>query len=167
MSLSPWRISDRYDPAAVALADRHYSRQKPGTPQFIPPGTYLALVSADKTAAWVTAWPRFRQDEWRGAWVNSLFRKEGPGLASEMICRAVAHTRAKWPLVPDLGMVTFIDPDKVRSANPGYCYLMAGFRRVGRTPKGLHVLRLLPGDMPAPEPVPCSQMRLFEGGEAA
>ena len=26
-----WRVSDRADPIGVALADRHYNRQKPGS----------------------------------------------------------------------------------------------------------------------------------------
>jgi hypothetical protein len=33
------RKSHRFDPVGVALADRHYSRQKPGSPQFMPPGS--------------------------------------------------------------------------------------------------------------------------------
>jgi hypothetical protein len=153
MTLSPWRISDRYDPALVALADRHYSRQKPGTPQCIPPGTYVALVCADRTAGWVTSWPLYRQDEWRGAWINTLFRKEGDGLASDMIRAAVAHTRHRFPQVPPLGMVTFVNPRQVRhKRDPGRCYRKAGFRHVGTTPKGLLVFQLLAEEMPPPSP---------------
>ena len=163
MADSPWRVSDRYDPALVALADRHYSRQKPGTPQCIPPGRYVALIAADKTAGWVTSWPRYRQDEWRGAWINTFFRKEGGGLASEMIGYAIAHTRARWPQVPALGMVTFINPAKVRrKRDPGRCYLRAGFRHVATTAKGLLVLQLAETGMPASAPVPGSQMHLGE-----
>jgi hypothetical protein len=119
------------------------------------------VVSADKTAVWVTNWQRCRLDGWVGAWTNPIFRKEGDGVASEMIRHAVAHTRDRWPEVPHLGLVTFIDPRHVRSRNPGYCYLMAGFRRVGRTAKGLHVLQLAPEEMPDPEPVPGAQAPLF------
>jgi hypothetical protein len=32
-----WRMSHRADPLALPLADRHYNRQKPGSPQFMPP----------------------------------------------------------------------------------------------------------------------------------
>jgi hypothetical protein len=163
VSASPWRVSDRYDPAAVALADRHYNRQKPGTPQFIPPGRYVALISADKTAVWVTSGARYRMDAWRGAWVNTIFRKEGDGTASEMIRHAVAHTRAAWPEVPALGLITFIDPAKVRrTRRPGYTYVRAGFEHVGVTPKGLLVFRLTADRMPEPEPVPGAQLALTE-----
>lgn len=30
-----WHLSHRADPASAEIADRHYSRQKPGTPQFV------------------------------------------------------------------------------------------------------------------------------------
>ena len=90
---------------------------------------------------------------WAGAWVNTLFRNEGAGLASELIRAAVAHTRAKWSETPELGMVTFVDPAKVASTNPGWCYLQAGFEHEAWTPKGLRVLRLRPERMPTPEPV--------------
>lgn len=158
---SPWRVSDRYDPAAVALADRHYSRQKPGTPQFIPPGKYVALIADDKAAVWVTSWAKYRMDAWRGAWVNTIFRKEGDGVASEMIRHAVAHTRAVWPEVPALGMVTFIDPRHVKpKRHPGYCYLLAGFEYAGVTPKGLYVLHMTARNMPEPELIPGAQQPL-------
>ncbi len=41
-----WHLSDRADPAARVIADRHYSRQKPGTPQFVPPGRCLVARRA-------------------------------------------------------------------------------------------------------------------------
>lgn len=145
-----WELSDRADPAALRIADRHYNRQKPGTPQFVPPGRCLVLKTPQ--AVWVTSWPLacFVKHAWAGAWVNSCFRREGGDkLASEMILQAVAATRWKWPFVPDLGMVTFVDRAKTRSKrDPGYCYLQAGFRRVGETKGGLAALQMLPGDMP-------------------
>lgn len=33
-----WHQSYRADPKARDVADRHYNRQKPGSPQFVPPG---------------------------------------------------------------------------------------------------------------------------------
>lgn len=54
---SPWRLSDRADPAALPVADRHYNRQKIGSPQFVPPGRCLVLLTEDRTALWVTSWP--------------------------------------------------------------------------------------------------------------
>ena len=162
---TPWRLSDRFDPAALPLADRHYNRRKPGSPQFVPPGRCLVLLTAGRDALWVTSWPKaaYVRHAWPGAWVNSLFRKECDGLASEMIRAAVAHTQAKWPHVPDLGMVTFVNASKVRhKRDPGRCYRKAGFRHVGFTAGGLHAFQMLPADMPGPVPVPGAQEFLFD-----
>ena len=147
-----WVRSGRFDRAALPLADRHYNRQKPGSPQFVPPGRCLVLLAEDRKALWVTSWPRFALHAWSGAWVNSLFRNEGGGVASEMIRAAVAHSLWHWGTAPDLGIITFVDPTKVRSTNPGYCYLRAGFTHEGWTAKGLRVLRMPPGAMPEAEP---------------
>lgn len=151
-----WRRSWRADPAGATIADRHYNRQSIGAPQFVPPGRCLVLLAAAGSALWVTSWPlpEYVKHDWAGAWVNSLFRREsGPHLASEMIVAAVAHTCHEWPDVPELGMVTFIDRAKVRAkANPGYCYLQAGFEPVGETKGGLIALQLRPDRMPDPAP---------------
>lgn len=156
--MSAWRLSWRADPIAAAIADRHYNRQRPGSAQFVPPGRCLVLVTDDEQAAWVTSWPLadYVQHAWAGAWVNSLFRREGGPLASDLIREAVAITRWRWPEVPELGMVTFIDPRKVRhKRDPGRCYRKAGFRLVGTTKGGLLVFEMLPSAMPEPaEPAP-------------
>jgi hypothetical protein len=147
-----WQRSDRADPRAVAIADRHYNRQKPGTPQFVPPGRCLVLVT--DCAVWVTSWPfaEYVKHRWPGAWVNSCFRREGGPLASEMIREAVAATRWRWPDTPALGLVSFIDPDEVRpKRDPGYCYIMAGFEYDGETVGGLIAVRIRPENMPEPE----------------
>ena len=52
---SPWRLSWRADPVVARLADGHYSRQKPGTAQFVPPGACLVLRTADASAVWTTS----------------------------------------------------------------------------------------------------------------
>lgn len=127
-----WLLSHRADPYALPLADRHYSRQKPGTPQFVPPGRCVVLRSTCGNAVWVTSWPfaEHVKHAWAGAWICSFFRNEGAGLSSNLIQEAVAVTRWVWPEIPHLGMVTFIDAGKVRhKRNPGRCYTSAGFHR--------------------------------------
>jgi hypothetical protein len=157
--VTPWRLSYRADPIGADIADRHYNRQSVGAPQFVPPGTCLVLLSDDDLSLWVTSWPKaeYVMHAWPGAWVNSTFRREGGDMqASDMIRLAVAHTRHKWPDVPELGMVTMVDASKVKhKRDPGRCYAKAGFRRVGSTKSGLLVWQLLPEDMPEPlEPQP-------------
>lgn len=152
-SEQPWRVSWRADPGGRVIADRHYNRQSVGAAQFVPPGRCLVL-RAEGPALWVTSWPfaEYVKHRWAGAWVNSLFRREGGPLASALIRAAVAATRAHWPDVPPLGMVTFVKPSEVRSVNPGYCYLQAGFDRDGTTEGGLLAFRLRPDQMPDPSP---------------
>jgi hypothetical protein len=73
-----WERSHRFDARALPLADRHYNRRKVGSPQFVPPGRCLVLLTPDATALWTTSWPfaEYVRHAWPGAWVNSLFRRE-------------------------------------------------------------------------------------------
>ncbi len=161
---SPWRRSWRADPAAAALADRHYSRRARGAAQVVPPGRCLVLLTADRPAVWVTSWPlpQYVRHAWPGAWVCSLFRNEGEHLSSRLIAWAVAHTRAHWPSAPAQGIVTFAGPARTRpERDPGRCFRRAGWQHAGFTAGGLYVLRQLPAAMPAPAPVPGTPPALF------
>jgi hypothetical protein len=147
-------VSHRFDTDVLPLADRHYNRRKVGSNQFVPPGRCVVLKTADLKAVWTSSWPfaQFVRHAWAGAWVNSIFRNEGAGLSSELIREAVAATRACWPAVPDLGMVTFVDASKTRrKRDPGRCYRKAGFRHVGFTRGGLWAFQMLPAEMPEAE----------------
>jgi hypothetical protein len=140
------------------LADRHYNRQKPGTKQFVPPGRCLVLLSECSKAFWVTSWPfaQYVKHDWPGAWMCSAFRSEDAGASIELISQGVAATRAHFGEPPDLGMVTFIDPGKVKPImirgvpSIGWSWVKAGFRFVGKTKAGLYVFQMLPEDMPDP-----------------
>ena len=149
-----WMLSHRADPRALPIADRHYNRQKPGTPQFVPPGRCVVLLTEDANALWVSSWPfaEYVRHEWAGAWVCSCFRNESLQLSSQLIREAIAATRCVWGEPPPLGMVTFVDRSKVRRKRDwGRCYLKAGWRRIGETKGGLVALGIRPGDMPPPE----------------
>lgn len=146
----PWVESWRADPEARVFADRHYNRQKIGAPQFVPPGRCLVLKTPE--AFWVTSFPfaEYVKHAWPGAWICSAFRNEGTTYKSSALIRlAVAATREEFGEPPALGMVTFVDPEKVRhKRDPGRCFLRAGFVKVGKTKKGLLALQLLPESMP-------------------
>jgi hypothetical protein len=171
-----WRTSHRFDARALPLADRHYNRRKVGSPQFVPPGRCFVLLSECRRALWVTSWPfaEYVRHAWPGAWVNSLFRSEGAGVASTLIREAIAATRSIWP-APKQGMVSFVSPKHVpavrrrlppkhlhrhvfeqegRTEIYGYCYLKAGFGHVGYTKGGLWAWQMLPLNMPAAEQLP-------------
>lgn len=162
-----WRLSDRFDPAALELADRHYNRQKPGTNQFVPPGRCLVLLAGggDAAALWVSSWQfsEFVMHRWPRCWTCTIFRNEGAGLSSELILEAIAATRWHWGEPPADGFITFVDPGKVRKKrDPGRCFLRAGFELVGRSKRrGFITLQLKPENMPAPEQYVGAQMNLF------
>lgn len=153
-----WELSHRADAEVVPLADRHYNRQKIGAPQFAPPGRCLVLkarVRAEVRAFWITSWPfaRYVRHRWAGAWVCSAFRNEGAGLSSELIREAVAATRAYYGIAPAQGIISFVDVSKVKpKADPGYCYLKAGFTPDGFSVKGLLCVRMMGVDMPLARP---------------
>jgi hypothetical protein len=160
-----WQLSDRYDPPARAVADRHYNRQKVGSPQFVPPGRCVVLRTPDADAVWVTSWPfaEYVKHAWPGAWVCSAFRNEAPDryLSSDLVREAVAATLWIWPEPPSLGMVTFVNRDKTRrKRDPGRCFRKAGFVPCGETKGGLVALQLLPTNMPDPEPAHLTQVEL-------
>ena len=147
-----WIQSHRADAEVVPLADRHYNRQKIGSPQFAPPGRCLVLKTPEVDAFWITSWPfaEYVRHAWAGAWVCSAFRNESKHLSSELIREAVAVTLAYYGAAPEKGMVTFVDTRKTKpKLHPGYCYLKAGFQYAGQTKGGLVALQLLPRDMPA------------------
>ena len=163
-SLQPstlWQNSHRGDRHVLPVADRHYNRQKPGSPQFVPPGrcvVFKHVIEGACNALWVTSWPfkQYVKHQWAGAWVNSMFRKECDGKASEFIRQAIAVTRFFWDDIPSLGMISFIDPKHVKPfkirGRPtwGKSYLEAGFKHVGYTKGGLWCFQILPEDMPIP-----------------
>jgi hypothetical protein len=151
-----WAVSNRFDPRAVRVADRHYSRQKPGSPQFVRAGYNVVLLTPEADALWVTVYQPFVDHAWPGAWECTLFRNENPAQrASDLITQALAATRALWGDPPAQGMITTVDAAKVRSKrDPGHCFVIAGFRRVGETKSGKVVLRITPGRFPpAREPL--------------
>lgn len=159
-----WTLSHRADHRALPLADRHYNRQKPGTPQFVPPGRCVVLLTRDEKALWVSSWPfaEFVRHEWAGAWVCSCFRNEGAGLSSDLIREAVACTRSVWGDPPPLGFITFVDRSKTRrKRDPGRCYRRAGWSVCGETKGGLLALQLLPDAMPEAARPWSAQVPLF------
>ena len=142
VEVGSWTIRNRFDKAAVALADRHYSRRpdKIGSNQLGGVGRALTLVSPCERALWVTRYllkPMDNLDAWR----CSYFRNEGAGLSSELILKAMALTAEQWGEIPPDGWVTWIDKRKVRSSNPGYCFKLAGWT-LDRGYEHPHLVRL-------------------------
>lgn len=143
-----WNITDKGDQDVRLLADRHYSRQTPGSPQYCRNGQNLVFITDQADAGWVTFRPTpgeaKRQDN-LDAWECALFRNEGPVKSSLLIREAVMLSIALWgPLPPD-GFITYVKAEAVRTGAPGgvpgYCYRRAGWRHVGESADGKPMFR--------------------------
>jgi hypothetical protein len=159
-----WSISTCGDFAARVFAVPHYSRQSPDG-KLGGPARQLVLTIGDPILAlWISTYtlPEYTDHRWPGAWQCTMFRNNGGGLASDLIREAVSATRACWGDPPELGMITFVDADKVRhKRDPGRCYLRAGFARDGKTQGGLLCFRMTPTAMPLARAPAGYQYQLF------
>lgn len=142
--MNPWLVTTKFDPRCAELADRHYSRRKIGSPQFMPPGETLVLATEDGTA--VFGWWRphpasgIRAMNGLDGWTCTIFRNEGRRRSSDLILAAEERlTESGRSMGPD-GMLTYVYDRKVRSANPGYCFKMAGWITRGRSADGRKTL---------------------------
>ena len=132
-----WERVTKFDLRACALADRHYSRRKPGSGQFMPPGQTIVLLSSDEMAVfgWWRPHPRSGLKAMNGydAWTCTIFRNESPALSSTLILDAEqAMAEERLDIGPD-GLLTYVWDSKVRSSNPGACFKKAGWKRIGRS----------------------------------
>lgn len=130
-----WERVTKFDVRGCALADRHYSRRKVGSPQFMPPGQTIVLLADN--AVW--GWWRPHPDSGLVAmnkldgWTCTIFRNEGRLLSSELVLDAeLAIAEAGYDCGPD-GFLTYVWDKKVRSSNPGYCFKQAGWKVKGRS----------------------------------
>ena len=104
------------------------------------PGQKLVLLTAAADALFV--WRKFISKDQQDGVNCAVFRNESPMLSSDLIGAAMALAQQRWP---GQRFYTYVNPRKVRSANPGYCFLQAGWRRCGITKtRRLIVLEYLP-----------------------
>jgi len=145
-NMDPWRVVKDGDWTSFRLFRKHYScrNKKPKTRQILGPGEKLVLVGrfvpARSTAGnYLCGFRRsmFRRDDQEG--VNlAVFRNADEACfeASYLLRWAEAHAYKKWG---SIRMFTFVDPPKIASVNPGYCFKKAGWVLCGSTAKGLLV----------------------------
>ena len=127
--------------SARLKARRHYKNWR----RICAPGEHIVLLTPACNALFVWTKEKIRKDGQTG--VNcSVFRNESSTLSSSLIREAVELAKLKWP---QERIFTYVDPRKISSTNPGYCFLQAGWRRCGTSPKGLAILELQPEGSPA------------------
>lgn len=132
------------DASCRSLFDRHYSRRhyKDGRKPkcFVGPGEKMVLITPCARAMFI--WRKFISRDGQQGINCAVFRNEGAGLSSRLISAAMDLAWARWP---GQRLYTYVNPRRVRSRNPGYCFLMAGWNRCGVTRKNrLLVLEATP-----------------------
>jgi hypothetical protein len=127
-----------FDPEMARLADRHYSRRTIGARQFCYAGRKLVLRDCAGLVLFGWVWPydHLRMDGQTG-YNCAIFRNESTRLASEIILEAEQAAFAKWGANR---VYTYVDGRRVRSTNPGFCFLKAGWCKIGVSMRGLTLL---------------------------
>jgi hypothetical protein len=133
-----WQGIKDGDPRAFDLFRRHYSYQDYADRRrnqhgyrnrflICGPGEKLVLLGADERALFV--WRKFICDGQAG--VNcAVFRNESDLRSSDLIREAAEIAWRRWPKER---LFTYVNPRMVRSNNPGYCFLKAGWSKCGIT----------------------------------
>ena len=127
-----------FDDEMSKLADRHYSRRTVGARQFCYSGRKLVLRDALGSVlfVWMFPDPALRMDSQTG-YNCAIFRNESQRRSSEIILEAEKFAFEKWG--PNR-CYTFVDPKKIKSVNPGYCFKMAGWKKDGVSKGGKIIL---------------------------
>jgi hypothetical protein len=144
-----WWLTKDGDRDCLALYERHYSARRyvDGRARitFGGPGDKLVLRTESGDAFFI--WRSFLDDCLDSrtgapqAGINcAAFRNEGASRSSELIRQADAVADCIWP---HRRHYTYVDPKRVASTNPGFCFLCAGWQRCGRTRSGLLVMERL------------------------
>jgi len=147
MNLGHWYGASRRDPRVVGLFSRHYSAVKNNKTTrhwlatgITAPGETITLMTADCSALFVWLKQKYIDNDQTG--VNcAVFRNEGSELSSTLILEAEQFAWERWQ---GERLYTYVDPDAVKSKNPGYCFIKAGWKKCGITKGGLIILEKMP-----------------------
>jgi hypothetical protein len=149
LNLATWVPILDGDDTARALFDRHYSRyfyadgRQPKL--FCGPGFKLVLSTPCRRGLFV--WRKFKSLDHQIGINCAVFRNEGAGLSSDLIRAADELADQRWP---GERHYTYVSAPKTasrrsRHAQPGACFIHAGWQACGFTKKrGLVILERLP-----------------------
>jgi hypothetical protein len=134
-----WWITKDGDLTALELFKRHYSHYEyrdGRTPKlFVGPGEKIVLRTWPGDALFV--WRRFIDQSGQRGVNCAVFRNESEHRSSELIRQADAIADFCWP---GARHYTYVNARRIKSINPGYCFIAAGWRKCGKTKGGLIVL---------------------------
>ena len=115
------------------LADRHYSRRTVGARQFLYNGRKIVIRDALGLVLFGWMFPdEDKRMDGQAGYNCAIFRNESPRRSSEIILECEAIAIERWGLNR---MYTYVNPAKIASSNPGYCFKQAGWGNV-RNPDG-------------------------------
>lgn len=127
-----WWITKDGDEYCSDLFARHYSKYyyKDGRDRklFCGPGQKIVLRTWEADALFV--WRNFKDASGQTGINCAIFRNESKHKSSELIRQADAIADFCWP---GERHYTYVNAEKIRSINPGYCFKKAGWRECGRT----------------------------------
>ena len=134
-----WFLTKDGDVSCLALYERHYScyRYKDGRERKLFAGPGQKIVLRTRAADAMFVWRNFIDASGQTGVNCAVFRNEGRIRSSDLIRQADAIADHVWP---GRRHYTYVNPKAVRSTNPGFCFMAAGWRRCGLTKGGLVVL---------------------------
>ena len=134
-----WWLTKDGDKDCLAMYERHYSCYSYADgrlrTQFVGPGEKVVLRTERADAMWV--WRKFIDDSGQQGINCAVFRNESVHQSSRLICQADSIADVLWP---NSRHYTYVNPERVASSNPGFCFLKAGWQRCGRTKGGLLIM---------------------------
>ena len=134
-----WWLTKDGDRDCLELYERHYSAYQYADGRerklFVGPGEKVVLRTQRGDAMFV--WRKFIDDSGQDGVNCAVFRNESEHRSSCLIQQADSVADCLWP---DSRHYTFVNAKAVRSTNPGFCFLKAGWRRCGMTKGGLLIL---------------------------
>ena len=127
-----WFESKDGDDVALDIFKRHYSwhEYKDGRPHilFVGPGQKMVLITDQADALFV--WRKFISGDGQLGINCAVFRNESRLTSSSLILEAESVASKRWP---GERFYTYVNSKKIKSANPGYCFKMAGWKQCGIT----------------------------------
>lgn len=139
MSAPLWWMTKDGDIDCLELYERHYSAYQYADGRqrklFVGPGEKVVLRTKNAKAMFV--WRKFIDDSGQQGINCAVFRNESSHQSSELIRQADEIADALWL---DSRHYTYVNREAIKSSNPGFCFIQAGWRRCGVTKGGLVVL---------------------------
>lgn len=131
-----WIAAQDGEPELIEIYERHYScyhyRDGRKRTQFVGPGETIVLTTPHRDALFV--WRKFIDDSGQKGINCAVFRNESKTLSSNLIREADTIADFCWPSERHY---TYVRASAVKSRNPGFCFICAGWQRCGYTNSGL------------------------------